>query len=83
MAGGINKVGKTEPRGIQDDSQAADSRYYSVISEIRKKRIRRMNRSDRINEFLEVVFPSFWSTRYFIRKKMFCKNQSNTKKVYE
>lgn len=82
MAGGINKVGKTEPRGIQGDSQATDSRYYSVISEVRKKRIRRMNRSDRINEFLEVVFPSFWSTRYFIRKKMW-KNQSNTKKVYE
>lgn len=60
MAGGINKVGKTEPRGIQGDLQAADSQYYSVISEVRENcRIRRMNRSDGINEFVEVVFSSF------------------------
>lgn len=75
MAGGINKVGKTEPCGIQDDSQIANSQYYSVIGEVREDcRIRKMNRSDGINEFVEVVFSSFWSTRYFVRKQMFCKN---------
>lgn len=75
MAGGINKVEKTEPCGIQDDSQIANSQYYSVIGEVREGcRIRKMNRSDGINEFVEVVFSSFWSTRYFVRKQMFCKN---------
>lgn len=75
MAGGINKVGKTEPCAIQDDSQIANSQYYSVIGEVREDcRIRKMNRSDGINEFVEVVFSSFWSTRYFVRKQMFCKN---------
>lgn len=75
MTGGINKVEKTEPCGIQDDSQIANSQYYSVIGEVREGcRIRKMNRSDGINEFVEVVFSSFWSTRYFVRKQMFCKN---------
>lgn len=75
MTGGINKVEKTEPCGIQDDSQIANSQYYSVIGEVREDcRIRKMNRSDGINEFVEVVFSSFWSTRYFVRKQMFCKN---------
>lgn len=75
MTGGINKVEKTEPCGIQDDSQIANSQYYSVIGEVREGcRITKMNRSDGINEFVEVVFSSFWSTRYFVRKQMFCKN---------
>lgn len=78
MAGGINKVEKTEPCGIQDDSQIANSQYYSVIGEVREDcRIRKMNRSDGINEFVEVVFSMYnlqWSTRYFVRKQMFCKN---------
>lgn len=75
MTGGINKVEKTEPCGIQDDSQIANSQYYSVIGEVREGcRIRKMNRSDGINEFVEVVFSSFWSTRYFVRKQIFCKN---------
>ena len=75
MTGGINKVEKTEPCGIQDDSQIANSQYYSVIGEVREGcRITKMNRSDGINEFVEVVFSSFWSTRYFVRKQIFCKN---------